>query len=666
MPLYKTLGFGICGFAVLALPAVALASGMETVVVTAAPPDPLGNAAFSTVTLSAADLSFASRLDEDLLQVPGLSLFRRNSSLSANPTVQGVSLRSIAPSGAGRALVTLDGVPQNDPFGGWVIWSALPPVAIARAEIVRGAGAGPYGAGALTGVVALTESSGDGFAGEASWGERQSGHVAAAGGATLGPVALFASASVDSSAGWIALDEAQRGAADVPVSLNARSASLRAQTAVREGTLLSARIGLYDEARHSGLGQTASEASGLSASLTLAHPQQAGETGWRLQVWLRSSDLFNSSASVSPDRSLATPANEQYATPAVGFGLNAALRGSFAVLDWEVGADARFARGNSREQFSWSPGIEAFTQGRISGGKTSVAGLYAEGASRMGNLLITLGARADRWSSYGGHLIQTVFSSGATTTTLYRSKSGIVPTARAGVRYDLSDRYFLRGAAYAGFRAPTLNELYRPFRVGNVTTAANPDLSPEKYYGIEIGFGGTMGAFSWDGDIFLNRLHAAIANVTTGVNTFQRQNAGNIDAPGFEAQANYRVGEGISLRAAFALTDAHIRGLRPAQTPRWTVTAGFEAMPVERIVLSANLRYESNRFSDDRNTLPLGSATTVDMRLSYQVSDRLSMYLAADNLLNSDVATSASAAVPVPIVTYDAPRMVRIGVSFTR
>src|SRR6185437_11534601 len=136
----------------LGLPGAVSAAPVETVVVTASPPDPVGNDAFSVTRLTADDLNHATELDAALEQVPGLSLFRRDSSLSANPTTQGVSLRSIAPSGAGRALVTLDGVPQNDPFGGWVIWSSLPPEDIGGAEIVRGAGAGPYGAGALTGV----------------------------------------------------------------------------------------------------------------------------------------------------------------------------------------------------------------------------------------------------------------------------------------------------------------------------------------------------------------------------------------------------------------------------------------------------------------------------------------------------------------------------------
>jgi outer membrane receptor protein involved in Fe transport len=520
----------------------------------------------------------------------------------------------------------------------------------------------------LTGVIALHEETGDGFAGDASWGERQSGHAAAAGGASLGGIDLFASASVESSAGWIPIDEEQRGAADVPVTLNARSASLRAQTNVASDTLLSARVGVYDEARHSGLGETASEASGISTSLTLAHPEQSGELGWRLQAWLRSTDLFNSSASVSADRSVATPANNQYATPAMGWGTNAALRGTFDWLDWEVGADARFARGNSREQFSFSQVTRQFTQGRISGGKTSVAGIYAEGAGHFDNWLLTLGVRADRWSSSGGHLIQTVFATGATTTTLYPSKHGVVPTARAGARYDVSEAFYLRSAAYAGFRAPTLNELYRPFRVGNVTTSANPDLTPEKYYGVELGAGGTLGDFSWDGDIFFNQLHAAITNVTlnNNPNTLQRRNAGNINAPGIEANAKYRVGDGLSLRAAFDLTDAHVNGLRPAQTPRWTVTAGFDARLIDRLLLSADLRYESKRFSDDQNTLPLEAATTVDAKLSYLLTDKVSVYLAADNLFDADVATSASAGAVGPTITYDAPRMVRVGVSLAR
>ena len=71
-------------------------------------------------------MSPALTLDDFLRRVPGFTLFRRTSSLVAHPTAQGVSLRGVGPSGASRSLVLADGIPLNDPFGGWVYWSRVP------------------------------------------------------------------------------------------------------------------------------------------------------------------------------------------------------------------------------------------------------------------------------------------------------------------------------------------------------------------------------------------------------------------------------------------------------------------------------------------------------------------------------------------------------------
>ena len=109
---------------------------VEAVIVHAPRLAPLGGeAAFSAAQIGPEILKLSPRLDEALKSVPGVSLFRRTGSGAANPTTQGLSLRAIAPSGAGRALVTLDGAPQNDPFGGWVIWSALPSEGLDRATM---------------------------------------------------------------------------------------------------------------------------------------------------------------------------------------------------------------------------------------------------------------------------------------------------------------------------------------------------------------------------------------------------------------------------------------------------------------------------------------------------------------------------------------------------
>ena len=80
---------------------------VEIVVVYAPKLAPLGGeAAFSAVQIAPEVLKVTPRLDQALETAPGVSLFRRTTSLSANPTTQGVSLRAIAGSGAGRAVST--------------------------------------------------------------------------------------------------------------------------------------------------------------------------------------------------------------------------------------------------------------------------------------------------------------------------------------------------------------------------------------------------------------------------------------------------------------------------------------------------------------------------------------------------------------------------------
>ncbi len=670
----------------LCTPGAWAADGIETVVVTASPPDPVGNAAFSVATLDAKDLRGQTQLDAALEQVPGLSLFRRDSSLSANPTVQGVTLRSIAPSGAGRALVTLDGVPQNDPFGGWVIWSSLPPEDVGAAQIVRGAGAGPYGAGALTGVIALSEARGDGVvAADASLGSLNGKRIAASGGTTLGPLTLFASASDEDSDGWIPVSPAQAGAADNEVTLHARNVSLRAEATPWAGTLVSLRLGAYGENRDSGLVSAASSADGVTASLTLAHPESGDDLGYRVQAWLRNTGFSNTSASIAPGRVSTTLTNDQYSTPALGFGFNAALRGSWAWFDWEAGGDARFTQGESKEHATFVAG--APTIGRISGGRTFVGGFYVETAAHLEGLLLTAGLRADQWASTGGHLIQTTLATGIVTASQHTpSKSGIVPTARLGLRDELSGGLYLRSAAYAGFRAPSLNELYRPFRLGNNITEANPGLVPEKLYGVEIGGGQKLDAVSWDVTGFYNQLHGAITNVTVGhgpINVpgvgfvpaggllIQRQNAGDIDAYGFESEGHWQATDWLGLTLAFDYVDAHVEGgsvapqltgKRPAQAPRFTLTGGVHLHPIDRLNISADVRHESTRYADDQNTLPLAPATTVDARVAYRLWDGLSAYVAGDNLFNARVATTESADL---VTNYAAPRVVRAGFSWT-
>ena len=661
----------------------------EVVVSRLAPQSPAGEAAYSTTVVSPDRLEGATGLDQALKGVPGFSLFRRTSTLGANPTTQGASLRAVAGSGASRALVTLDGVPQNDPFGGWVIWTALPPVAIDGARVVRGAGSGPYGAGALTGVVALDSTAWprpvtDTL--EVSGGELGFARADILVGESYGDRGgIVLNASGQRSDGWTPVRD-RAGPADRRLTLNAFNASATG-VADLPGASLAVRVAGYEESRGSGLVGANSASSGAQGSVTLASRPGGEGWGWRLQGWASGSDLYNTSVATSLDRSTTTPANTQYATPALGWGLNAAARRSGGRWSVELGGDVRGADGESRERFTFANG--GFTRGRVAGGEVLVAGAYLEAAWRPSPWLLTGGVRLDRWSQSDARRIETTLATGAVTLdSRAADRDGVLPTGRLGLRRELGGGFALRAAGYAGFRPATLNELHRPFRVGNNVTEANPELDPERLYGVEGGVSFARGGTRADLTVFRNRLEDAITNVTIGAGpgTFpiagfvpaggllrRRANAGDVDATGLEFDGSQALfAERLRLEAALAWTDSEVdggsvapqlTGRRPALTPRVTVTAGATWRAAARLGVSGFLRYESLRYEDDLNTLRLDPAVTVDLRADWTVRRGVALFLAADNLFDAAVQTQRSAD---GVLSYDAPRLVRAGLRLTR
>lgn len=662
----------------------------EVVVTAARLPPAAGEAAFSTVRLDDQELGRTTRLDEALATVPAVSLFRRTSSLGASPTTQGISLRAIAPSGAGRTLVTLDGEPVNDPFGGWVIWSQVPPESLESLDIIRGGGAGPYGAGALTGVIALRERDGEGGVLDTSVAAFGGRRLAAATTLPLGRFALTGSLLSDRSDGYTPVRGGAAGVADTRLDLETTSAALRADFGLDDVTALSVRGSAYEEERGSGLLGARSSASGQGYSVSLARTPTRNRLGWRAQIWRRESDLANSSVAVAPGRAGTTPANDQFATPANGWGGNLALRRSGldlggGRLEWEVGADARFSEGETRERFRFLGG--QFTRDRFAGGETSIIGGYAEGAWTGDAWLIAGGVRLDRWENSEGRRMERDRLTGlATLDETYPDRAGEVASARLAVRRDLGGDWAVRAAVYSSFRPATLNELHRPFRVGNDLTEANAVLEPETLKGMEVGLSWGGARTSLGATVFFNRIEDAIVNVTIGAGPGvipalpragfvpaggvlrQRQNAGTIEAVGLELTAEHRFTD-LTLVWAVSLTDAEVdggaaalqlTGLRPAQAPVASATAGIDWRVGERLKFSLRGRHESRRFDDDLNSRTLGAATTVDARLDWQLKDGIGLYVAADNLFDAQVEVSETAD---GVAGFGPPQTVRFGAS---
>jgi outer membrane receptor protein involved in Fe transport len=157
--------------------------------------------------------------------------------------------------------------------------------------------------------------------------------------------------------------------------------------------------------------------------------------------------------------------------------------------------------------------------------------------------------------------------------------------------------------------------------------------------------------------------------------TFQRRNAGDIDALGLEGDAAWRLNDALSLRAAFSVTDARMKqnpssippglpsltGNRPAQAPPVTITGGATWLPFGKVKLDANLHWESARFEDDQNTMRLGSAFVLDLKASYLLTEALSAFVAIDNATNANIATAQAAD---GTISYGQPHMWQVGLTY--
>ncbi len=663
-------------------------------------------------------------LDGALRSVPGFSLFRRSDSFSANPTAQGVSLRGLGPSGASRSLVLLDGVPLNDPFGGWVAWTKLPRETIGGAEVLPGGGATAWGNAALGGVVQLftaplktTLEVVDRPPAPVGWAESGSLRFAATLGghrtrsAEAGLVLPLRQGALQvlgrdfATDGFDLVAPERRGAIDVPAWSRHRWLAARWRQKAGQSLELMATARYFEEKRGNGTPYQQNGSREKFASVSVAG-QPLDHFGWNAIAYAQDQTFSSTFSSVNATRSAETPASDQFAVPSTAWG--GAWTGAWthaAGVRTNFGADARLVRGETREHFSFVNG--AFTRLRVAGGRQAVGGLFALHEHRFDDRLRgTFGLRLDGWRETGGHRVESDRASGiASRRDTYPDRDGTAASPSAGLVWSVAESWRVRASAQRGFRRPTLNELYRPFRVGPNVTEANENLGTEKVLSGELGIEwalvgpspapsprGPGPAWAPAGPVrrlvlgatgFTNELHDAVGNVTLarGPGTFplfgtiaaggvgrQRLNLDRIRVRGIEGSLRWQVAPALSLAGDYLYNDAIVRrsrrapalvGRRLAQVPRHTASIGATWQAPGRLQVQPRVRWIDRQFEDDENQLTLGAVVIGDLSLSRPLTRHLDVFVTVENLGNARIETGRTAD---GIVNLGTPRLVLAGV----
>ena len=590
-------------------------------------------------------LSGALTVDDVLRQVPGFSLFRRSGGLTANPTTQGVSLRGVGANGASRALVMYDGVPLNSPFGGWVYWNRLPRVNIESVEVFNGGASDLYGSGALGGVINVTSRSHSTafFDVEASAGNAQTGAASVSAGKSWGDVAVGLALQALHTRGYILVPDIQRGLVDTRAGTSDLSGTLTLSRGFGSRGRGFARLGSFGESRENGTPLQVNDTRIASLDLGLDW------TDFSVRVYGSKENFNQNFTAVAAKRNSETLTNRQR-NPSQQIGFAFQWRRTIGDRhSLSAGAEGRDVRGQSAETF-----VRA-------GGRQRSFGFFASDAVRIGGWLLNFGGRVDRWRNYDGFLNRTIFAD--------RSETAFSPRAAVLKRFDNGISFNL--SVYRAFRAPTLNELYRNFRVGNIVTNANSALNAERLTGGEAGLG--IEAFSERlfirSNVFWSHIDDSIANVTLVTTptliTRQRQNLGAIRARGVELAAILKPNHNWELSSEYLFTDTTVlrfpanrtlERLLVPQIPRNQVN--FQVSYTNKGWTAATQgRFVARQFDDDLNTLPLERFFTLDAQVSRAISERARVFLAVQNLTGTRYEISST-----PVFTLGPPVLVRAGV----
>ena len=644
----------------------------EQVVVTANRTEiSLGETAESIDVLSHQQLqtTAAEAVDDALHQVPGFTLFRRSGSRTANPTSQGASLRGVGASGASRALVLYNGIPLNDPFGGWVYWGRVPREAISSIEVLNGSASSLYGSGALGGTINLRPIQPDRplLIAEISGGSMGTPDLSAATFWNKGQWGFGADGEVFRTGGYIMVPEDVRGSVDTAVNSYHSTAQATVQRRLGPGPGQIFLTGsMYDESRNNGTPLQINDTQLWQVSSGLDWYSPAAFLQFR---GYGSGQSYNQTfSSVAADRNSESLVRAQH-VPAQqnGGSLTLSLHaGSRNLL--VGGADVRNVRGFSNELVL----VSSLPNSQVSaGGYQLSSGVFLQDDIQLHRrLLLTVGARYDNWNNYGAQsqtkpLAPTVKPG----FTAFHDESEHAFSPRGALLFKATDHVSFNVSAYKNFRAPTLNELYRAFRLGNVLTLANSQLQSERLKGIDSGVNVFLKRTRLYATFFHMEVSNPVANVTLSSTplliTRQRQNLGHTRSQGIEAGSEWHFNR-VEVGAGYQFVDATVtsfpanrllEGLELPQVAPHQFTFHTSYIMPQGWSFSVQGRASNRQFDDDLNQFPLDGFFQLDTYVSRRLHNGTEIFGAIENLTNRRVMIART-----PLENLGPPIFVRAGI----
>jgi outer membrane receptor protein involved in Fe transport len=545
----------------------------------------------------------------------------------------------------------------------------VPSEGLGRVELLRGASSSLYGSGALGGVVQFVprRTEGTQLRFETSYGTQRTPDASLYASTVKDRWELSLSAQTFKTGGYVLVDERERGRVDTPAASRNAYGELRVGREVAKGLRVFARPSYYGESRRNG--------TPLQFNRTHVRQLAAGASWDNTGAGLfdlrahASTQVFDQSfTAVAADRASETLTRLQR-VPAQGSGLSLQWSKSVSTRHSLVaGFETQEARGASDEL--------VYVAGRPSslvgaGGRVRTAGFYARDAVRVTDrLVVTPGARFDRWRNYRAQQTTLALTgAGAASTVNFEERVETAFSPQLSAVFKVSDALSFNATFARAFRAPTLNELYRSFRVGNVLTLADENLRAERLTSGEAGliFNSPRRGAAARANFFWMDVTRPVANVTLSVTpaliTRRRGNLGRTRSRGFEAEFEQRLARGWTASAGYLFVDPRVEsfpadvtleGRRLPQVARQQLS--FQLRRAGRTTFALQGRASGSQYDDDQNLLRLGSYFALDAFVSRRLGRGVEVFAAAENLTGRRYDVGRT-----PVLTIGPPAFARVG-----
>ncbi len=596
-------------------------------------------------------------LDGKLRQVPGLELFRRSSSLVANPTSQGISLRGLGSTAASRTLVISDDVPLNDPFGGWIHWEELPELSVQSVEVVRGGASDLYGSSAIGGVINVITArpKQNTFLLRTSGGSESTTDNGLLASGKHGPWAGLFSAGILGTDGYTLVAPDQRGPIDRPSNVHAQNGLVDLEREIRNSNRIFLHGTGFNEARDNG---TPAQKNGTR----LWRYAAGADVGQLALRFYGSTEHYRQTfSSIAPDR--ATETLTRYAEdPADELGASARWRrplGATALV--LIGADTHDARASDNSTLFTTNSFQNTSA------RQRQTGVYGEALATPAHWTLSASARVDHFSNFDA--MQWTPSG----RTAQPSFSETVFDPRIGISRRIATNFALYATAFRAYRAPTENELYRTGQVGQQTTLPNPNLRSERATGWEAGFQSDIP--QWNSMLrvssFWTRVNRPITALTLQVKPtstlLRRENLGQIESRGISLDYEAHPARWLSLAGGYQFADASVTrydqqpqiiGNWIPQVARNMATTQLRVANSRIGILSLQGRISGRQFDDDANRYLLHGYFRLDAYASRDFGRHVTFFAAAENLFDRSIEVGRT-----PVLTLGTPRVARAGLT---